>query len=104
METITKTLTPQLRRLAGSDKLIAGSGGVSGYVQAVLVPELAALLVMEDMHVDKQRAIEVLSESIEIGDLVNEEEEDQSILGRERPARNARPVVLLADQQPGGLE
>lgn len=97
MELITKTLTPQLRRLAGSDKLIAGSGGVSGYVQAVLVPELATLLVMEDMDVGKERAIDILSESIEIGDLVNEEEEDQSIPRRKSPAENASPVVLVAD-------
>jgi len=98
MELITRTLTPQLRRLAGSDKLIAGSGGVSGYVQAVLVPEFATLLVMEDMQVGKERAMEILNESIEIGDLVNEEEEDRSIRRRESLARDESSVVLVTDQ------
>ena len=65
----------QIRRLAATDKLIS-SGGVSGYVQAVLVPELAVLLVKEDMGVDDESARTILQESIEIGDLLNEEEEE----------------------------
>jgi len=45
-------------------------------VQAVLVPELAVLLVKEDMGVDDEEARGILQESIEIGDLLNEEEEE----------------------------
>lgn len=65
----------QIRRLAATDKLIS-SGGVSGYVQAVLVPELAVLLVKEDMQVEDEAARVILQESIQIGDLLNEEEEE----------------------------
>ena len=76
MENIISTFSPQIRRLAASDKLIS-SRGVSGYVQAVLVPELAVLLVKEDMGVDDDESARViLQESIQIGDLLNEEEED----------------------------
>ena len=65
----------KLRRLAASDKLVS-SGGVSGYVQAVLVPELAVLLIMDDMRVDAEKAREVMRESVDIGNLLNEEEDE----------------------------
>ena len=65
----------KLRRLAATDKLIS-SGGVTSYVQAVLVPELAVLLVMDDLGVDPERAREVLRESIDVGNLLNEEEDE----------------------------
>ena len=65
----------KLRRLAASDKLIS-SGGVSRYVQAVLVPELAVVLVMDDMKVDEEKAREVLRDSVDIGNLLNEEEDE----------------------------
>ena len=65
----------KLRRLAASDKLIS-SGGVSRYVQAVLVPELATLLIKDDMKVDEERAREVLNDSVDIGNLLNEEEDE----------------------------
>lgn len=70
------TFSSQIRRLASTDKIISSGGGVSGYVQAVLVPELAILLVKEDMGVDDEEARVILQESIEIGDLLNEEEEE----------------------------
>lgn len=65
----------KIRRLAASDKLIS-SGGVSGYVQAVLVPELAVLLVMDDMGVDEDKSREILADSGDIGNLLNEEEDE----------------------------
>lgn len=57
----------ELRDLAVSDSLIGASGvagGVSGFVQAVLVPEVAVALVREDMKVDDKRAREILKESL----------------------------------------
>ncbi|SLM40109.1 Restriction of telomere capping protein 4, C-terminal [Lasallia pustulata] len=75
-DNIIENFSPTLRRLAASDKLIS-SGGVSDYVQAVLVPELAVMLVKEDMGIDDdERAREILRESVEIGDLLNEEEDE----------------------------
>ena len=76
MENIMSNFSPKMRRLAASDKLISSSG-VSGYVQAVLVPELAVVLAKEDMGVDDdERARAILRESVEIGDLLNEEEDE----------------------------
>ncbi|KAL8729679.1 MAG: hypothetical protein Q9181_004922 [Wetmoreana brouardii] len=65
----------RIRRLAGSDKLVS-EGGVSGYVQAVLAPELAVMLVRDDMNVDEEQAREILKESSEVGNLLNEEEDE----------------------------
>ena len=65
----------KLRRLAASDKLIF-SGGVSRYVQAVLVPELAVLLIKDDMKVDDEKAREIMRDSVDIGNLLNEEEDE----------------------------
>ena len=80
----------RLRRLAASDKLIS-VGGVSRYVQAVLVPEMAVVLVMDDMKVDEEKAREVLRDSVDIGNLLNEEE-DEMITD---PVPDEREVVDL---------
>lgn len=65
----------KLRQLAASDKLLS-SGGVSGFVQAVLAPELAVMLVMQDMGTDEEGARAVLRDSVDIGNLLNEEEDE----------------------------
>lgn len=75
MENITSHFAPQLRRLAASDKLVS-SRGVSGYVQAVLVPELATMLVCEDMGVDEEGARAIIRDSIKMGRLLCEEEDE----------------------------
>lgn len=90
VENIMARFAPKLRRLAASDKLIA-SGGVSGYVQAVLVPELAVLLVMDDMNVDQDEAREILRGSIDLGNLLNEEEDELII-------DNGEDMKVLLDQ------
>lgn len=74
-DNIVSKFNSKIRRLAASDKLIS-SGGVSRYVQAVLVPELAVLLVMDDMKVDEEKAREVIRDSVDIGNLLNEEEDE----------------------------
>lgn len=66
----------KIRRLAASDDLIS-LGGVSEFVQAVLVPEMAVLLVQADMNIeDEEKAREVLRLSIDIGHMLNEEEDE----------------------------
>jgi len=69
----------EIRKLAGSDTVIAARGP-TGYVQMVLAPELAALLVKEDMRnkrdeIGDEQAREILSVSIDIGELLNGIEE-----------------------------
>lgn len=65
----------RIRKRGGSDPLVS-AGGVAGFVQAVLAPELAVMLVRDDMSVDEERARVILSESSEIGNLLNEEEDE----------------------------
>jgi hypothetical protein len=52
------------------------SGGVSGFVHAILVPELALGLIMEDMNCDRDRAEVILADSADIGELFNAEEDE----------------------------
>ena len=87
-DNIMSRFANKLRRLSVSDKLIS-SGGVSRYVQAVLVPELAVLLTRDDMKVDEEKAREILRDSVDIGNLLNEEE-DEMITD---PAPKEREVI-----------
>jgi len=78
-EHIIATFSDQLRERATKDKLVATagvSGGVSGYVQSVLVPELALSLVTEDLGGSDQGALEMMAESAELGELLNPEGEE----------------------------
>lgn len=75
-----RAFSDKIRRVAVSSKLMASmgvSGGVSGYVQTVLVPEMAQGLVMEDLGVGAEEARRVIAESSDIGDAVHEEEEEK---------------------------
>lgn len=45
-------------------------------MQAVLIPELAVALVRDDMGVDEDKARAILKESADLGELVNEEEDE----------------------------
>lgn len=78
-ENIMHEFTPQLRKLAVTDRLVSARG-VSNYVQTVLVPELCVKLVQEDMHVEVQDARRIMSESVGLGDLLNDEIKDVVIL------------------------
>ena len=79
-EHILSDFSRKLRDVAVTDALVAASGiagGVSGFVQAVMVPEVAILLVKEDMKVDVQQARKILAESWELGELLNEEADEK---------------------------
>ena len=73
-------LSDRLRKQAAKDDLVAASGisgGVSGFINAVLVPELATQLVREDMKVPAAKARQVAAESADLGDLLNPEIEEK---------------------------
>jgi hypothetical protein len=55
---------------AKKDPLI-GRGGVSAFIQQVLVPEVAVRLIAEDMKVSELAAFKILEESVEIGEKLN---------------------------------
>ena len=64
-----------LRERTVKDGLVSARG-YSLYVQAVLVPELAVRLVMEDMGVGAEAARKILEESTWVGELLCEDEGD----------------------------
>ncbi|KAF1969050.1 hypothetical protein BU23DRAFT_540360 [Bimuria novae-zelandiae CBS 107.79] len=76
METITADLSSDIREVAARDPVV-GRSGFAMFVQAVLVPELTILLVMEDCEVGRGVARELVRGSGEVGGLVNEEVEDE---------------------------
>ena len=78
VDNIIARFSMKLRRLDRFDKLISAAG-TSGYVQAVLAPEMAVMLVMDDMKTDEEGAREILRESVDIGNLLNEEEDETLI-------------------------
>lgn len=75
IENITSKFASRIRGLATSDRTIS-TGGVPTYIQAVLAPELAVLLVMDDMKVDEDEARSTIRDSVDIGILLNEEQDE----------------------------
>lgn len=71
-ENIMRKFTPLLKKQMVQDRLMS-SRGFTPYVQAVLVPELAVLLIMEDMNVGIEEARDILDDSASFGELLNEE-------------------------------
>jgi len=72
---IIRKLSPVIRKRAVEDRLISARSS-TGYVQAVLVPELTVRLIMEDMSVSEDKARKIMEESVEIGELLHEETSD----------------------------
>ena len=50
--------------------------GVSTFAREVLVPEMAVILIKEDMSVDDPEACRISEESTKIGELLNDEDDD----------------------------
>ncbi|KAI1813323.1 RTC4-like domain-containing protein [Poronia punctata] len=72
---IIRKLSPLIRKRAVEDRLIAARSSM-GYIQGVLVPELAVRLIMEDMSVNESRARGIMEESAELGQLLHDETKD----------------------------
>ncbi|KAJ5446431.1 hypothetical protein N7491_002513 [Penicillium cf. griseofulvum] len=70
LEAIIRRFSVVIRRLATTDELIK-TAGVAGYTQSVLVPELAVLMVKDDMKVNDEDARRIMRESMEIGHRVH---------------------------------
>jgi hypothetical protein len=73
-ENVMKVLKNEIKNC--SDAVVQGSGPAT-FVQAVLVPEAAILLIMEDCRVDRLEAEEIRDKTYKLGMLLNEEIEDQ---------------------------
>jgi hypothetical protein len=70
-----RKFTPLLKRRMVVDRLMAARG-FTPYVEYVVVPEVAIKLIMEDMKCEADRAREIMSESLEVGELLSEEIKD----------------------------
>lgn len=95
MENIISHFSHRIRRRAASDSLVS-TGGVSAFVQAVLTPELAVMLVKEDMKTNDEGARAVLRDSAEVGHLLNEEE-DEVIQDPASEDEHGKEVVMVID-------
>lgn len=73
-ENVMKLLKNEIKNC--TDAVVQGSGPAT-FVQAVLVPEMAVLLIMEDCRVDREEAEEIREKTYELGMLLNEEIEDR---------------------------
>ena len=72
MEQIIYLFGSEFPRWAVKDRLLR-SVGVADYVVTVLVPELAVMLIKEDMTVCDERAREILRESARLGEMLHGE-------------------------------
>ncbi|KAE9381825.1 hypothetical protein N431DRAFT_476589 [Stipitochalara longipes BDJ] len=74
-ENTMRKFTPLLKRRMVVDRLMAARG-FTPYVEYVVVPEVAIKLIMEDMMCGVERAREIMSKSLEVGELLSEEVKD----------------------------
>jgi hypothetical protein len=79
-ENVMSLLSAEIKR--SSDAVVQTSGPAS-FVQAVMVPEVAVRLIMEDLRCDWEQAEEVRERTFEMGVLLNEEVEDEVFVGEE---------------------
>lgn len=71
-ETVTDTFSNLLRKRAPLDTRISGRG-YTGFVQSVLVPELAVKLIQEDLSLGEDQARLVMEDSRVVGEILNDE-------------------------------
>jgi hypothetical protein len=70
-----RKFTPLLKRRMVVDRLMAARG-FTPYVEYVVVPEVAVKLIMDDMKCGPERAREIMTESLAVGELLSEEVRD----------------------------
>ncbi|KMU72555.1 hypothetical protein CISG_09671 [Coccidioides immitis RMSCC 3703] len=87
MDAIITKFAAKLRRLGPSDSLMQAAGA-SGFVQAVLVPELTVMLVKDDMGVGDETARQIMRESNMIGNLLNDQPDDDVKVDEDGNSRN----------------
>ncbi|TQS35198.1 hypothetical protein Golomagni_04389 [Golovinomyces magnicellulatus] len=74
-ENVFQKFTPLLKKRIIQDRLIAARG-YTPYVQSVLVPEVATLLIQEDMVISLTEARNVMLKSAAVGELLHDEVRD----------------------------
>jgi hypothetical protein len=74
-ENTMNKFTKLLKKRMVVDRLMAARG-FTPYVEYVVVPEVAVKLIMDDMDVGDERAREIMTESLGVGELLSEEIRD----------------------------
>lgn len=74
-ETIIEIFSSLLRERAPRDRLISARG-YTGFVQSVLVPELATKLIQGDMSLGADEARKVMQDSRAVGEILNDEKRE----------------------------
>lgn len=74
-ETIVEIFSSLLRERAPRDRLISARGS-TGFVQSVLVPELATKLIQGDMSLGADEARQVMQDSRAVGEILNDEKRE----------------------------
>lgn len=76
------------------------AGGVGAYVRLVLAPELATMLIRDEMKVSIERARGILEESRAVGEVLNSKDiEDE--MGPEKRRSTGRRYVDENDESDG---
>lgn len=111
-EVVTDVFSNLLRKRAPIDTRISGRGH-TGFVQSVLVPELAVRLIQEDLSLGEDQARKVMTESRAVGEILNDEKrntQSQALMqmhgenqGEEQDVNDdngedAAPVTLAIEQ------
>lgn len=73
-ENVMKVLKNEIKSC--KDRVVQASGPAT-FIQAVLVPEMAVLLIMEDCKVSREKAEDIREQTYDMGLLLNEEIEDE---------------------------
>jgi hypothetical protein len=76
-EWIGNIFREELGESVQKDRDLARCGGLGGFMQAILVPEVISQLIMEDLSTSEEGAREAMEESSELGRLLCEEDEDE---------------------------
>ncbi|KUI61636.1 Restriction of telomere capping protein 4 [Cytospora mali] len=93
-ETIIEMFSALLRERAPKYKLISARG-YTGFVQSVLVPELAVKLIQEDMSLhDEEEARVVMKESRAVGEILNDEKQESRTQMRGRLGGDAQEDAM----------
>jgi len=97
-ENIINKFSGLIRRRAVQDKLISARGHTA-FVQAVMVPELAVQLIMEDMDASPERARQILYDSIGLGELLNEDIADVVLKDDESDAEEEEVLASASERE-----
>ncbi|CAN8099267.1 unnamed protein product [Discula destructiva] len=95
-EVVTERFSGLLRKRAPIDTRISGRG-YTGFVQSVLVPELAVKLIQEDLSLDEAKARELMIESRAVGEILNDEKRHSQSQAQAR-------ISILDDSHAGDKE